>query len=91
MQNTPAITTISDGHHQVVIGVYTTELCWNIHSGINLYDTDTYEYCDKYGTLYITNKKTGQEYEIFYHYERNDDLKHSNRLCLDEEEDGEEE
>lgn len=48
----------------VVRGVNTRELYWKIPAEIDLEDQETYEYGDKWGTLYITNKKTGQEWEL---------------------------
>nr|WPF46626.1 MAG: hypothetical protein [Lake Baikal virophage 7] len=48
----------------VVRGVNTRELFWAIPAEIDLDDQETYEYGDKWGTLYITNKKTGQEWEL---------------------------
>ena len=48
----------------VVRGVNTRELYWKIPAEIDLDDQETYEYGDKWGTLYITNKKTGQEWEL---------------------------
>jgi len=47
-----------------VRGVNTREIYWKIPAEIDLEDTETYEMGDKWGTLYITNKKTGQEWEI---------------------------
>lgn len=48
----------------VVRGVNTREIFWKIPAEIDLDDQETYEYGDKWGTLYITNKKTGQEWEL---------------------------
>lgn len=48
----------------VVRGVNIRELYWRIPAEIDLDDQETYEYGDKWGTLYITNKKTGQEWEL---------------------------
>ena len=50
--------------YPVVRGTYTTEIYWNIPSGMDLDDFDTFEYGDKWGILYITNKKTGEEWKI---------------------------
>ncbi len=47
-----------------VIGTYTNLIYWNIPKSIDLNDKETYRYYDKYGTLYITNIKTGKKWEI---------------------------
>lgn len=49
---------------RVVMGQYTTEIYWKIPEGMDLDDEETYQYGDKWGRLYITNKKTGEELEI---------------------------
>lgn len=55
---------IPEKTRRVVRGSYTTEIYWKIPEGMDLDDEETYQYGDKWGTLYITNKKTGEELEI---------------------------
>jgi hypothetical protein len=52
---------------KIVRGYYSTELIWKVPDGIDLEDEETYEYFDKWGTLLIRNKKTGQEWKIELH------------------------
>ncbi len=49
---------------QIVFGAYTNEYRWKVPKGIDLLDEETYEYYNRYDTLYIRNKKTGEEVQI---------------------------
>jgi len=49
---------------QIVRASYTTYITWKIPAGIDLEDKETYGFADKWGTLYIWNKKTGEEFKI---------------------------
>lgn len=74
---------------QVVRGEYTNEIVWKVPAGIDLADTETYEYGDRWGVLYITNKKTGQEWEIEASRESEHDHKRAEHLHISEAYDGE--
>jgi hypothetical protein len=43
-----------------VRGTYHMDITWKIPEGIDLDDKETYEYHDRWGTLYIDNIKTGE-------------------------------
>ena len=75
----------------IVRGEYTNEIEWKVPEGIDLTDKETYEYGDKWGILYITNKKTGQEWEIEAWREFEHDHKRAENLQITETEDDEEE
>ena len=74
---------------QVVRGEYTNEIVWKVPAGIDLADTETYSFGDKWGILYITNKKTGQEWEIEASNEIESDHKRAENLRISEKDDGE--
>ena len=44
----------------IVKGMIHTEVIWKVPAEIDLDDTETYEYYDRWGTLYINNLKTGE-------------------------------
>ena len=74
---------------KIVVGVYKSLIIWKIPNGIDLNDLDTYEYGDKWNTLYITYKKTGEEWKIkgtsFEHdYKRANELKVEDAQSCDE-------
>lgn len=68
--------------YQKVTGNYTVSFNWIVPAGIDLNDTETYNYWDKWGVLYIKNEKTGEivevekdgEIETCYKYARDIDL-----------------
>ena len=76
---------------QVLRGEYTDYVEWKVPAGIDLEDTETYEYGDKWGILYITNKKTGQEWEIQASRESEHDHKRAENVHLTDGSDDEEE
>lgn len=75
-----------DATHQVVRGYFNVEYTWKVPAGINLRDTDTFEFGDKWGTLYISNKITGEEFQIDDHDE-NDDFKRAHDLEVEDRDD----
>ena len=75
-----------DATHQVVRGFFGVEFVWKVPAGINLRDTDTYEFGDKWGTLYISNKITGEEFEIDDKDEE-DDFKRAHTLEVEDRDD----
>lgn len=75
-----------DATHQVVRGYFTTEYTWKVPAGINLRDTHTYEFGDKWGTLYISNTLTGEDFEIEDH-EESDDFKRAYDLEVEDRDD----
>jgi hypothetical protein len=50
--------------YQKVTGNYTVSFNWIVPAGIDLNDTETYNYSDKWGVLYIYNKKTDETIEV---------------------------
>ena len=79
---------IPEGGYQCVVGSYSTEFVWRIPEGINLRDTETYEYNDRWGTLHIYNKKTQEEWHIDSNT-KNEDFKYAHDLeVCDYDEDG---
>jgi hypothetical protein len=84
----PAFEPIPEGHTQVVVGSYCVEFTWKVPAGINLNDTETYEFWDRWGCLRIRNKITDEMTEVEEHDET-DDFKEANDLELHlEDEDG---
>jgi hypothetical protein len=76
---------------QVIRGEYTDYVEWKVPAGIDLEDTETYEYEDRWGVLYITNKKTGQKWEIEAHRESEHDHKRAENVYLTDGSDDEDE
>jgi hypothetical protein len=77
---------------KIVRGSYVQDIEWKVPAGIDLTDTETYSFGDKWGILYITNKKTGQEWEIDAYHESEPDKKRADELHLtDGEEDTDDE
>jgi len=84
---TPAFEPLhEDATHQVVRGYFGVEFVWKVPAGINLRDTDTYEFGDKWGTLYISNKITGEDIEIDDKDEE-DDWKRAHTLEVEDRDD----
>ena len=84
---TPAFEPLhEDATHQVVRGFFGVEFVWKVPAGINLRDTDTYEFGDKWGCLYISNKITGEEFEIEDRDEE-DDFKRAHTLEVEDRDD----
>ena len=77
----PAFEPIPEGHTQVVVGSYCVEFTWKVPAGINLNDTETYEFWDRWGCLRIRNKITDEMTEVEEHDET-DDFKEANDLEL---------
>lgn len=75
-----------DATHQVVRGFFGVEFVWKVPAGINLRDTDTYEFGDKWGCLYISNKITGEEFQIEDRDEE-DDFKRAHTLEVEDRDD----
>jgi hypothetical protein len=65
---------------QVVRATYTVECVWKVPTGIDLNDTETYDFGDKWGVLYIQNKNTGETIKIIKSFKLEQDFKHSNDL-----------
>jgi hypothetical protein len=83
----PAFELIPEGHKQIVVGSYSVEFTWEVPAGINLNDTETYEFWDRWGCLRIRNKITDEMTEVEEHDET-DDFKEAYDLelhLLDEE------
>lgn len=72
---------------QVVRGEYTNYIEWKVPAGIDLEDESTYQYGDRWGILYITNKKTGQEWKIEAYRESKSDEKRAEHLHISDGED----
>ena len=69
-------------------GTFSTDIKWKVPEGIDLNDKETYEFGDKYGTLWINNLKTGATYEVEAYEETQHDYKRSDTICItDSEED----
>lgn len=77
----PAFEPIPEGHKQIVVGTYYIEFTWEVPAGINLNDTETYEFWDRWGCLRIRNKITDEMTEVEEHDET-DDFKEANDLEL---------
>ncbi len=75
-----------DATHQVVRGYFGVEFVWKVPAGINLRDTDTYEFGDKWGVLYISNKITGEDIEI-EEKDEEDDWKRAHTLEVEDRDD----
>ena len=74
---------------QKVSGTYTVILNWIVPAGIDLNDTETYEYSDKWGVLQIHNKKTGDIIDVEKQSEDECDYKYARDLDIHEcDEDG---
>jgi hypothetical protein len=77
---------------QIVVGCYSTDIKWKVPKGIDLNDKGTYEFWDKYGTLYIRNLKTEVIIEVESYEESAHDHKRADSVCVtDSEDDSEEE
>lgn len=74
---------------QIVRGTFSTDIKWRVPEGIDLKDKETYEYEDKYGTLWIRNKNTGEEYEIESYAETEHDYKRTDCSCVTDSEEEE--
>lgn len=75
---------IPEGCCQVVRGYFSTEFTWRVPDGINLRDTETYEFGDKWGVLYISNLKTGEEIQIESYDESEGDFKRAHDLEIED-------
>jgi len=69
---------------QQVRGGFTTEFYWKIPKGIDLNDEETYEYYQQGNILYLSNKKTGEEWEIEAYYEQEHDFRTCDYLEVEE-------
>ncbi len=49
---------------QVISLAYTQDIKFDLPKGIDLDDDETWTYFDKWGTLFITNLKTGEKIEL---------------------------
>jgi hypothetical protein len=65
-----------------VHGCYHHQVQWVIPDEIDLDDKETYEYCDRWGILYIRNKKTGKTIELANCFEMESDFKRCDELQL---------
>lgn len=77
-----------DATHQVVRGHFNVEFIWKVPAGINLRDTETYEFGDKWGVLYIENMKTGEKWDI-EEKDEEDDFKRAYDLEVEDRDDDE--
>lgn len=77
-----------DATHQVVRGHFNVEFVWKVPAGINLRDTETYEFGDKWGVLYIENMKTGEKWDI-EEKDEEDDFKRAYDLEVEDRDDDE--
>jgi hypothetical protein len=78
---TPEFEAIPEGTRQIVKGYFSTEFVWRVPKGINLHDEETYEFGDKWGVLYISNKKTKEQHEVSaYDDGGSDDFKRAHDL-----------
>lgn len=75
---------IAEGCCQVVRGYFSTEFTWRVPDGINLRDTETYEFGDKWGVLYISNLKTGEEIQVETYDESESDFKRAHDLEIED-------